>query len=911
MSLPLSAYSAGLGKLTVLSNLGEPLKAEIEVVAVEKGERDSLSARLAAVEAYIQENLPYPSGAWGLKIALDTRPNGEHYVSISSTNPVSEPYVDVLVDLRWNGGRLLRAYTALLDPPVHTAQDTVPPATPAPLAIEPEPARAQQPLSEAPAAEVPATTAPLDEARAAPPVELSAEADPEPAPASEATATPRSDPAAATGSEQGQAGSPTPADNPPASRPAAENNAAAPEPAIRVIKRGDTLGKIALEIKPADVTLEQMLVVLYRTNPEAFAGKNMNRLKTGKILRLPGASEQLVVTPAEARKEVRVQTADWNAWRAKIAGTVDSTPALSGSSQSASGTVTTKIEDKPAAPAQQPKEVLKLSKGEMPADKTAALRSGKGDTKLQDKLAHQEEAAALGKAVGEAKERATKLEAQLKDMEALLEIKSKKMADTEKSAGKEVAKPAPAPEVVAPAAPTIAEAPKPLPESAAVTPPPAHPEQATPVGEPKRPPAVKKPVAQPPLLEPSLMEKILGEPLYLAGGAGLLVLLGLGGFVAWKKRKAAEDTEDDYEAEEPTMSPRGAQAEPEEAIAPAANKPAGDHVSEDVDAVAEADVYLAYGRDTQAEQILKDALKSQPHRQEVHLKLLEIYHKRKDSASFNAMAETLFSACGGKGELWRKAARMGYQLDPSNSRYAGADMGAGPSTSVTSSGINDKLDLDLGMGQDDTSSTTDIDLGNLTVNVASADLDSGSSGSDARTQIMNRTGQQDLDRTVDANAQTRKLAQMDMTAEMSRTQEAKGSGEGSSLDFDLDLNTLTGGASNAKSEPGGLDLDVGRLSLDATLDGKSEPGFGSGSSSANLPDVDLSSISLDLDGTSSSSSNGTKDEHWYDVQTKFDLAKAYQEMGDKEGAREILREVVQEGDDDQKVEAEKVLEALA
>ncbi|MFN0315961.1 MAG: FimV/HubP family polar landmark protein [Burkholderiales bacterium] len=920
MSLPLSAYSAGLGKLTVLSNLGEPLKAEIEVVAVEKGERDSLSARLAAVEAYIQANLPYPSGAWGLKIALDVRPNGEHYVSISSANPVSEPFVDVLVDLRWNGGRLLRAYTALLDPPVYTAQETVPPATPAPLASEPQPALPQESVSPAPTAEVPVTTAPLNEAPATPSVELSAEAAPQPAPAGEPTAA-SADPAAspAPGTEQvsseqsALAQDTAPSENAPGSHATPEKAAA--EPIIRTVKRGDTLGKIAREVKPADVTLEQMLVVLYRTNPDAFAGKNMNRLKTGKILRLPDPSEQLVVTPAEARKEVRVQTADWNAWRAKIAGNVDSTPALSESSQSASGAVTTKIDEKPAAPVQQPKEVLKLSKGETPADTSVAVPGGKGDTKAQGNHASPEEAAARGKAVAEAKDRAAKLENQLKDMEALLEIKSKKMADTEKSASKEVAKPAPVPAPMAeePAKPPVAEQPAAAPAPAAVTPPPAQSEPAVTAQTTKPPAVAKKPMAPTtPPPEPTLMEKILGEPLYLAGGAGLLVLLGLGGFVAWKKRKSAAEMDDeDDEAEEPSMSPRHAEAVPEEAMAPASSaKTVGDHVSEDVDAVAEADVYLAYGRDTQAEQILKDALKSQPHRQEVHLKLLEIYHKRKDSAAFNPVAETLFAACGGKGELWRKAARMGYQLDPSNSRYAGADMSAGPSASETSSGINDKLDLDLGMNQSGESSTTDIDLGNLTVNVASADLDNKYSDPDARTQILNRTGQQNLDHTVDANAKTRQMPQMDMTADMSRTQEAKGSEEGASLDFDLDLNTLTGGAGNSKSEPGGLDLDVGRLSLDATMDGKSEPRFGSDGPSPNLPDVDLSSISLDLDGPSSST-NGTKDEHWHDVQTKFDLAKAYQEMGDKEGAREILREVVQEGDDDQKVAAEKVLEALA
>ena len=497
MSLPLSAYSAGLGKLTVLSNLGEPLKAEIEVVAVEKGERDSLSARLAAVEAYIQANLPYPSGAWGLKIALDTRPNGEHYVSISSANPVSEPFVDVLIDLRWNGGRLLRAYTALLDPPVYTAQETVPPATPAPLASEQQTVQPPQPENAAPTADIPVTTAPLNEAPATPPVELGAEASQQSSPGP-------SDSAATQGlaAAQAKSASPAPAENTTTAEKSTTADRTAP--ASRTVKWGDTLSKIARDVKPADVTLEQMLVVLYRTNPEAFAGNNINRLKTGKILRLPDSSEQMVVTPVEARKEVRVQTSDWNAWRAKIAGTVESTPAISESSQSASGAITTKIEDKPATPVEQPKEVLKLSKGETPADKPAGVTGGKGDAKVsaQNKQAAEEEAAAHSKAVTEAKQRTAKLENQIKDMEALMEIKSKKMADTEKSAGKNAAKPETAAPVPSAGQPSKAEQPAPSSEPVAASTPSAQPEQAVPAPSATPAPTIKKPVKVAPPPEP-------------------------------------------------------------------------------------------------------------------------------------------------------------------------------------------------------------------------------------------------------------------------------------------------------------------------------------------------------------------------------------------------------------------------
>ena len=87
-------------------------------------------------------------------------------------------------------------------------------------------------------------------------------------------------------------------------------------------------------------------------------------------------------------------------------------------------------------------------------------------------------------------------------------------------------------------------------------------------------------------------------------------------------------------------------------------------IAEEVDPLAEAEIYLAYGRDGQAEEILKEALQNQPRRFEVHLKLLEIYAKRKDVAAFDPLARELQQATGGQGEVWQQAARLGYQIDP-------------------------------------------------------------------------------------------------------------------------------------------------------------------------------------------------------------------------------------------------------
>jgi pilus assembly protein FimV len=140
-----ASLAAGLGRLSVLSDLGQPLRAEIDVVAVEKGEQESLAAKLGTIESYLQNNLPYPPPSLGLKLSLEQRATGAPYISATTLQPVNEPFVDILVELTWNGGRILRAYTALLDPPTYAAEEApvapvVPPAAAAEAAPAPEPA---------------------------------------------------------------------------------------------------------------------------------------------------------------------------------------------------------------------------------------------------------------------------------------------------------------------------------------------------------------------------------------------------------------------------------------------------------------------------------------------------------------------------------------------------------------------------------------------------------------------------------------------------------------------------------------------------------------------------------------------------------------------------------------------------
>lgn len=931
-----AAEGAGLGKLTVLSHLGEPLSAEIDVVAPDKRELDTLNVRLGSPDAYLQSNLPYPPGSLGLRLAVEHRPSGEPYIKVTTTQPVPEPFVDLLVELNWQGGKILRAYTALLDPPAFAA---------APPAVEPPPAPKPEVAAPSTAPEPSVETKMGSEMKQAAPEAPAAEVAAAPAPAEVAPGEPM--PAQPPPTEPTPSAQPAEAGMPPQPGPAPKEDAYGP------VKRGDTLSKIAMQYKPDDVTLDQMLVLLFRSNKGAFVASNMNRLKTGKVLAIPDPSEAGEIPVKEARKEVRLQVADFNAYRERLASAAGATPpAPEQGGATAGGKVTGPIQDKTASAAGEPKEVLKLSQGEQPG--------GGGGKAAQEKLrALEEEVAARDKTIRDANERIAKLEKTVKDMQGLLELKSKPMADLQKPPA---APPIPAP-TPAPATPSPALAPPPVkPELTASPSPPAMPAgpMATSGTEPSAggvetqpKPKARPRVVAPPPPPPSLLDDLLADPTYLiAGGAVVALILGFLGYRFVRGRRGAADS---LGAEKKTSEVASFDAESGDGSseATAASRSGGSQppVAEEVDPLAEAEIYLAYGRDGQAEEILKEALQNQPRRFEIHLKLLEIFAKRKDVPAFDSVARELQQATGGQGETWLQAARLGYQIDPSNPRYAAgkpspeavaAAAAAAAATAVTATDktldfqidslepspeIGTLTDIDAGFGRRFATTTaatsadridlnvsvddgqapgtkTDIDLGKLGPSDATAvDLDLDSLGSPAGTGAGT-----DINLATFGSEQSADMPVMDFNLDLPTGGEEKSQtgSTSSAVDFDLKLDD-TGATSTGNTA---LDFDIDRVALDGGA-AKSEPVLNLDRSGPAMPEIDLSSINLDLGGSGPSEpEGGVKDDKWYDVQTKFDLAKAYQEMGDKEGAREILREVMAEGDAEQKAAANKVLETL-
>jgi pilus assembly protein FimV len=842
LSASLAIEAAGLGKLTVNSALGQVLNAEIDLVSLQPGELDSLTARVASAEAFRDARVEYSPALRLLRFSVEKRPNGQPYLKVTSAAPINEPFVDVLLEVTWPAGRIQREYPILLDPPGYSQARVAAPT----VAAAPTP-------SPAPATRAP-DTPPATEPAAAPS-----------SPASSAAGTP---------SAQAELGASAP-------RATAGDN-------YGPVEKGETLSKIAGQVKPSDVSLEQMLVALYRQNQAAFAGNNMNRLKTGQILRVPTAEEAAQIAPAEAGRELRTHVSDWKTYREQVASGTSTIAPRADSSNAASGRVASAAVTPPAPPSAESKDSLRLSKSDATGKSAAAGKSGGGGQERVNAL--QEEVVAKDKALRESQSRVADLEKQIQTMQRLLDLKSgaaaTKPADT-KVAAAPTPTPAPVPApvpvpakpdepkvatVTAGATPT-ADAPKagetPAADATkAATPPPVVADASkTPPAKTDTPPKAVVRKAPPPK---SFVDELLDNPAYLAIGAGAIGALLLGGFIFARRRRNRDDLDSNSSmtsAFPSDLKPNTNTGKSGGGLVDTGNSSfltdfdktgPGTIDTDEVDPVAEAEVYIAYGRDAQAEEILKEAMARDKNRHEIALKLLEIYHARKSATAFETVAKELRSAVGENHPLWQKAAAMGAQIDPTNPLYVAAAAGTATFTAMSSSAApaapaRPDLDFDL-----DTSSSSGSS-GSSPAPTFDLDLDTHRATPDLHTD---KPGEVDFDLAPGGEAP------MDMPSQSQKEEKPT---------FDFDLS--------------GLDFPAS----------KGNDSSRAGTSSSGAPGVDLADLSLD------SPSSGEGGEA---VGTKLELAKAYLEIGDKDGARDILHEVAKEGSAAQKEEAKKLIASL-
>ncbi|MBD9500154.1 FimV family protein [Pseudomonas sp. PDM17] len=937
------AHALGLGDIHLRSALNQPLDAEIELVEVRDLSAAEVIPKLASPEDFNKAGVDRQYFLTGLKFTPIVKPNGKSVIRVTSDRPVQEPYLNFLVEVLWPNGRLLREYTVLLDPPLYSPQTAA--AVPrAPMAV------------------------------------------PAPVVRPSATAAPRATPAAS-------------------SAPAA--------PARRLegneyrTGKNDTLWEIAARARPdGSVSVQQTMLAIQDLNPDAFLGGNINRLKSGQVLRLPDAEQIKARTQPAAATEVNQQYTAWREGRSLPTGgarQLDATPRANAGN----------------APAQaETKDSLRLLSGENGKAKGGDKGSKDGQA-VADKLAVTKESLdSTRRENDELNSRMTDLQSQMDKLQKLIALKDAQLAKLQNELGSDkaaansaAAVPAPVPgadsaaQPATPPAPAVAEQPAaPAPGSDAGTPPaPAAEAQPQPAPAPAPAPAAAAPApeaqkpkpapvsAPAPQTETSIVDEILANPIWLGAiaGSALLALLVL--LMIISRRRAAKEQEslaayagDDEPHLDDDLTLAGSEldtldvAQAAEVAAPAQAAPER-VAAQTSDALGEADIYIAYGRFNQAAELLQGAIYDEPQRTDLRLKLMEVYAEIGDREGF-ARQENELREIGGAEP----------QVEQLKSRYPGmvtlAAVGGGLAAAAAASdddldgfslddfeveptspavdpatqphnGLDDAFDLaldDLELGDDKPAAPVAQQDDELSFGSFDLDDDLSLGGSPAAAPSAKAEAEDDfafdLDlpeepvAKVEAPSLVDDLSDFSLDLDKDLEKDTHSTLASAEDDFLLGLDDDTASLSGVSPEEFTLDIESKAPQADdlpddfdlSLADDEPAPAKADDSFAAQLDEVsaELDRLSvqndepqapveslteesfaasdLDLPG------EGADDEDDFDflsgadeAATKLDLARAYIDMGDTEGARDILDEVITEGNDNQQQEARELLGRIA
>ncbi|MFN2327645.1 MAG: FimV/HubP family polar landmark protein [Chromatocurvus sp.] len=583
----------GLGDITLNSYLNEPLDAEVRLIDTRDLVADEIKVRLAGAEDF--ERLGVDRSYFLTRIQFDVsidRDRNIGVIRLTTTEPVLEPFVDVIIEARWPSGRLLREYTVLVDPPVFREE---------PLVVS---------ASDEVAATESAVPMPDDE--------------------SEAAAEPPG--------KDGVAGqvSTRRSDLPPGEMPQRAFSAETseePAPGQRyMVRRDETLWQIASRGRPPGSSVQQAMLDIQRLNPEAFINGNINRVKAGYIIYLPAAGDITSEDFSEALAEVRQQNADWASQQAGTPG-VTAAASLRISADPAD-TSDAPSDDEPAPQVADARSTVAEDDTTRTSDRDQTARPGRSAaSSASGDRAPGQAAVAQDELAGQLAEMSERLDT----LEQIVALKDEQIATLEQALqeARVAARNASAAAVEA------------------VTPP------AEASARPS-PPAEPTPRAASPQEAPGILER-LGSWLYAVIGALLLALLGL---LFWRRRRSEsladeelasdddamrdEDSEDVFAGvtlrDEPatTQAPSAVpiapvastkpKSESPDAASPRDNRGYGERRYDDYiddsgagDALAEADIYIAYGRYLQAAELLTTAIESEPDNAAYRLKLIELY----------------------------------------------------------------------------------------------------------------------------------------------------------------------------------------------------------------------------------------------------------------------------------------------
>ena len=876
---PAAAFGLGLGEIRLSSALNEPFSAEIDLVAAAPDELSALEAHLAAPEVFARYGLDRPAFLSSLEFTVGHGQDGRSVLLVRSRDAISEPFVSFLIDVNWPRGRLLREYTVLLDPPAMLSAE----ASPAPAPV------------------------------AAPSTAPSAAVSPPPAPA-----TPQEPPAPAAPAPQAESAPPV----------------ATASGSSYQVARGDTLYGIAGSMAGSDrQEIQRTMIALFRANPEAFDG-NINQLRAGAILRVPPSNEVAGIATAEAASEVRQQNAAWRAATGSESGRLKLVTPPEGEAEAA---------DAAESSGQVQSQISNLQKDIDEQKRLLQLRN--------------QELSELQKKLGETRAKETAPPAEPAPAPEPLPA-----APAEPTGEAAVA---PEDDTAHAATPTAAPKPKPKPVKAK----PAPKVDTGPTFFDTLTDNWTILVGAAVLLllgtlgfnfirrrrdedvDGALRNFDLPPSAPVPTETMRLRAVATGDRTAEMPRppvfEERDDDEDIIVEERPIARPKTEAPQPGIAHDETISSEAALDLDQ-ADPLAEADFHMAYGLYDQAVDLVRMALQKEPQRNDLKLKLAEIHFVAGDTNQFLTVARDLKRSLG-SGADWDRIVIMGRQLAPDEPMFAGAVQGAGIDLSLE--GGDNLVDLDL-LSAPEGDEGLDIDLGKVAAASEGAeetgentalefDLTETAAPFTATLEIPGREKggtvempTLELPSTETPTIETPGL-KASKAAARDRMQPATpdSTAEMAIDDLGLDLGNLDNvpDIDDATAIASGAHEDVTQIArrdeetavLPRADDGTAEMPDGTNATSI-LPKFDFGDIDLDIGAPSDAADSSPTERDtrkseqmsqlepvtMSEVGTKLDLARAYMDMGDPDGARNILQEVLAEGSASQKQEARRLIDSL-
>jgi pilus assembly protein FimV len=901
---PASAYPLGIGEIKLHSALNQNLDAEISLM-LSGGERISdVKVSLAPPDKFDERGVPWSYFLSSISFEPSVRPDGSAVIKVRSREALKEPILDLLLQVTWPKGTSYRQFSLMVDPPAAYVQPVVPVT------------RVPEALASAPT--IPAPTVPR-----------------------------------------------TPSTYIPEPRAEAPDSVAGePKPVVRRVpkddivkgvygptRRNDTLWAIAEKAsRPYKVSVEQMMIAIYQANPKAFYKDNVNALQARVKLKIPEREAVVKLSRQEALAEFNRQR---EAWKNR--------------SQPVSTEVAEAVQKK-ETPSEKPIEnqLTLAAPAEATVAEKAIITPGQEQNAAKSEAGKAEVGAGDSKASEEMQERMAALEQQLAKMQAILAIKEQQLAVLQNQVQQVPKTPAAAPAQTSPAESAAVPVQQAQPSPAAVAQPTAgegqsaKPEapaiaQEQPVQPPQPAPkaeaAAKPPVAKKPANRPAPAPEPVEEPLPLeligfgGAGAGVMALLG---FFWWRRRKMASEASLNTESMfSPSIIYKAPESESTFSV-PLVNEntaydvnPVGESsfLSEftpsdfdafdsdqgEIDPISEADVYLAYGRYQQAEELMRTAIASHPDRDECKLKLLEIYYAAENKAGFEAFAKELSEAGKNRDSVfWEKVSEMGREICPDSELFSlqSAPLSSADSpvdnqpepVSLAKQDVPEQNDFDMPFDTDfdlagfDTSLAENNEPPQASAPVADQDFTDleleGFSLGQAAEQDEPRNNASidfDLDKLGDFAGESEVLESRAESADLQFPTDSK-EFDFESLDFDTEFNA----AEKTKEDEETLALDQFSPTTESADD---KQGIALGDD-FNF-DFDFSTVGSDESEDDPIEVTGFGDLTDMDeLETKLDLARAYRDMGDNESARDIVSEVLEKGSAEQKKLAQVLLDEL-